>query len=118
MGYKPGRELKGKSLWDYHQACVRALRADYGGDGDGYTRDGTLIDIFDRLGIQSPEADPRDPALRFEAAWGADGAVCVRRTRLPEILSTDELAERYPGLADKIGPDCSEANEALIWNRS
>jgi len=25
-----------------------------------------------------------------------DGAVCVRRTRIPELLSTEELAERYP----------------------
>jgi len=118
MGYKPWREVKFESLWDYHQACVRALRADYGGDGAGYTRDRTLVDVFDRLGIQSPEPDPHGVTLQFEAAWGPDGAVCVRRTRLPEILTTEQLAERYPGLADRIGPDCSGAVDALIWNRS
>jgi ADYC domain len=105
-------------LWDYHQACVRALRADYGGDGAGHTRDGTLVDISDRLGIQPPESDPPGAALEFEAAWGPDGAVCIRRTRIPEVLSTPELAERYPHLADKIGPNCSEAVNAPIWNRS
>ena len=51
IGYKPWREVRGESLWDYHQTCVRAVRADYGGDGTGYTRNGTLVDISDRLGI-------------------------------------------------------------------
>jgi hypothetical protein len=45
----------------------------YGGDGVGHTRDGTVIDPFDRLGIQRPEPDPRGRALEFEAAWGPDG---------------------------------------------
>jgi hypothetical protein len=118
IGYKPWREVKGETLWDYHQACVRAVRADYGGDGTGHTRNGTLVDISDRLGIQPPEFDPHGPALEFEAAWGPDGAICVRRTRIPEVLSTAELASRYPHLAGRIGPDCSEAVSALIWNRS
>ena len=118
LGYKPWRAVGGESLWDYHQACVRAIRADYGGDGTGHTRNGTLVDIFDRLRIQPPEPDPRGPALEFEAAWGADGAVCVRRTRIPELLSLDELAGRYPRLAGRIGGDCSESAAALLWNRS
>jgi hypothetical protein len=77
-----------------------------------------VIDPFDRLGIQRRERDPGGHNLEFEAAWGPDGAICVRRTRIPELLSTDELAQRYPHLADRVGPDCSEAVEALIWNRS
>jgi ADYC domain len=120
LGYKPWRNAgEVASLWDYHQACVRMMRADYGGDGVSHTRDGTFIDIFDRLGIQhfDPE-DPRARALEDEAAWGPDGAVCIRRTRIPELLSLDELARRYPHLAGKIGPNCSEAVDALIWNRS
>ena len=56
--------------------------------------------------------------LSFKAAWGPDGAVCVRRTRIAELLSTAELAERYPHLIDKIGPNCSEGVNALLWNRS
>jgi hypothetical protein len=118
FGYKPWREAKGESLWDYHQACVRMVTADYGGDGIGYTRDGTLIDIFDRLGIQRIEPDPRSHALEFEAAWGPDGAICVRHTRVPRVLSIDQLAEHYPHLVGRIGPDCSEAVAALIWNKS
>jgi len=118
FGYKPWLEAQGVSLWDYHQSCVRMVTADYGGDGVGHTRDGTVIDPFDRLGIQRPELDPRGRALEFEAAWGPEGAICVRRTRIPELLSTDELIEHYPHLAGRIGPDCSEAVDALIWNRS
>jgi hypothetical protein len=118
FGYKPWREAAGEPLWDYHQACVRMVRADYAGDGVGHTRDGTLIDVSDRLGIQRPGDDPPDRTLHFEAAWGPDGAVCVRRTRIPEVLSTNDLAERYPQLADRIGPDCTETVGALLWNRS
>jgi hypothetical protein len=114
FGYKPWRDQGGESLWDYHQACVRMIRADYGGDGVSHTRDGTRIDIFDRLGIQQSAHDPGN--LTFEAGWGPDGAVCVRRTRIAELMSPDELAQHYPRLAD--GSGCSEATPALIWNRS
>ena len=49
-GYKPWRSgPDGVALWDYHQACVRMVRADYGGDGVGHTRDNTPVDVFDRL---------------------------------------------------------------------
>src|SRR5262249_23910179 len=118
FGYKPWREAGGEALWDYHQACVRMARADYAGDGVGHTRNGTLIDIPDPLDIQQPGDDPPGRTLTFEAAWGPDGAVCVRRTRIPELFSTEELAEHYPQLAPRIGPDCSDKVAALLWNRS
>jgi hypothetical protein len=118
FGYKPWREFNEQSLWNYHQACVRMITADYGGDGISHTRDGTLIHFSDRLGVQRPQPDSGGRDLKFEAAWGPDGAVCVRRTRVVELLSTDELAQRYPQLVGRIGPDCSESVDALIWNRS
>jgi hypothetical protein len=118
FGYKPWREVNGVSLWDYHQACVRMVTADYGGDGVSQTRDGTLVDFFDRLGIQRSQPAPGSGELKFEAAWGPDGAVCIRRTRIPELVSTDELAQRYARLAGHIGPDCSDKVDALLWNRS
>jgi hypothetical protein len=118
FGYKPWRDAAGEPLWDYHQACVRMVRADYAGDGVGHTRNGTLVDLFDRLGIQQPGVDPPGHALAFEAAWSPEGAVCVRRTRIPELLSNEELAAHYPQLAGKIGPACSGKVDALLWNRS
>jgi hypothetical protein len=114
FGYRPWAEVAGRSLWDHHQACVRMLRADYGGDGTPHTRDGTLIDLFDGIGIQQPSA--ADSRLVFEAAWGPDGAVCVHRTRIPELAALAALKEKYPRLAGIV--DCSEATPALLWNRS
>ena len=72
-GYVPwGRTSNGKSLWGYHQACTRMMRADYCGNGKPHTRDGTKIELWDREGIQ---VDTLEPGLTFEAAWNEDGAV-------------------------------------------
>lgn len=57
------------------QSCIRMVRADYCGDGRPHTKDGTKINIWDRDGIQKPDAEqPGHPEL-FEAAWGPSGAV-------------------------------------------
>jgi hypothetical protein len=119
-GYKPWRTAaNGESLWDYHQACVRIVRADYGGDGTGHTRDDTPVDVFDRLGILKPAADPGE--LSFEAAWGVDGALCVRKPRIAQIISLVELERTYPRLCGRTGEICRENESrdgALILNRS
>ena len=119
-GYKPWRSAAdGTSLWDYHQACVRMVRADYGGDGVGHTRNGTPIDLFDRLGIQKPASDPG--VLTFEAAWGIDGALCVRKPRIGELASLGDIERQYPRLRGRTGDACRETGNpagALIFNRS
>jgi hypothetical protein len=80
MGYAPWRKAPdGRSMLDWHQSCIRLMRADYCGDGDTYTRNGTIVDIYDRIDVQKSDGDP---SLSFEAAWGPDGAVCVARTRI------------------------------------
>lgn len=84
LGYKPWQTINGRSLKDYHQACVRMIRADYCGDGTAHTQDGTQIDIYDRLGIQKRNVVP---GMSFEAAWGSDGAQSIQRTRYPEDLA-------------------------------
>jgi hypothetical protein len=97
------------------------VRADYCGDGRGHTREGVQINVYDRLAIQV--ADP-SPTMTFEAAWGADGAVCVHKVRVPEAVSLDTLVRACPErLAGKIGPDCTEkaalrSDDALIMNAS
>lgn len=137
FGFKPwgkpplGAKAAGKdgadkevSMWDLHQACIRAVRADYCGDGIGNTETGTLIDLFDRYGIF-----PEDPAgdaekkLVFEAAFSPEGAICVARTRIPERATLDSLAKACPRLAQKLGPTCTEAEvkknpRALIFLKS
>src|SRR5215470_1926335 len=77
-GYKPWKTVNGHPLQDYHQSCTRMARADYCGDGTPHTRDGTLIDVWDNVPIQT-----RDPSLGmlFEASWNTAGAYCVSKGR-------------------------------------
>jgi ADYC domain-containing protein len=121
MGYKPWKNSNdGTSLWGLHQACTRMLRADYCGDGTPHTRDGTLVDIYDTVGIQSPQPES---GLSFEAAWRADGAVCVRKVRIPEITTLEALVQSCPArLRNYVGPECTEERAlqlgALAMNES
>jgi hypothetical protein len=84
-GYKPWKTVNGQSLAPYHQACTRMARADYCGKGVSHTVDGTLIDIYDTLGIQvrtsKEELKAAKLKLTFEAAWTPDGAYCVAKER-------------------------------------
>lgn len=67
---------------DLHQTCTRMARADYCGNGEPHTANGTTIDVFDTHGIQSAV---HAPDLSFEAGWGTDGAVCVSQPRYIDI---------------------------------
>lgn len=122
LGYRPWEEHPGgPPLRDLHRACIHMVRADYGGDGSANTRDGTLIDLQDRFGIQAFEPPG---AMAFEAAWGVDGAVCVARTRIAAVVTLDQLAERYPKLRGRLGAPACDAERAfgepaaLLVNRS
>lgn len=114
FGYKPWKTLPdGTSLRDYHQACIRLVRADYCG-GQPTTRDGMLIDVYDRIGILAPDTSSRGASLRFEAAWTPAGAACVAHTRVPEKMTIEQLARQCPRLRGRLGdPACSEQNGAL-----
>jgi hypothetical protein len=96
------------------------VRGDYCGDGQATTREGTLIDVYDSIGIQKSE--PRK-GMRFEAVWGPRGALCVSRTRVPENITLEALRQ-CPRLAKAaLGTDCREERfagnqEALLLNKS
>lgn len=121
FGYKPWKTAPdGTPMWRYHQACTRMVRADYCGDGEGHTRAGTPIVLYDPLGIQ--EDEPLAGAS-FEAGWGQSGAVCVRHVRIPELLSLDELVRTCPELKGRVGKSCTEeraleSERTLILNKS
>jgi hypothetical protein len=125
FGYKPWKTLRsGVRLEAYHQACIRLVRADYCG-GHGTTRDGMLIDIYDNLGINAPDPNPSATGVRFEAAWGTTGAVCVAHTRVPENITLQELSHKCPRLRGRLGDSaCTEAgsrrwgNQVLMYDRS
>jgi len=69
---------KGDSMLDtYHAACVRAIRADYCGDGQSHTITGTEINIYDRLGRQTDTQN-----WSMESNWTPDGATCIHTARV------------------------------------
>jgi hypothetical protein len=118
FGYHPWKTAPDdRPMRDYYNACVRMLRADYCGDGHGWTRDGTLVDVWDDHGIQVRD---NDAGLSFEAGWASDGAVCVAHSRIPENISVEKLKSYCPRLAAV--PSCDESAArgagALIYNRS
>jgi hypothetical protein len=85
IGYKPWasfQECDGSSCHvlpgrAYHQACTRMYRADYCGNGRPHTTNGTLINIYDNVGVQFDEST----AMTLEAEWTPDGAKCVKHLR-------------------------------------
>jgi hypothetical protein len=114
LHYRPWDSLDGGSIADLLTACTRMIRADYCGDGQSHTKDGTWIDVYDRFGIQKREPRPGVPE-RFEAAWGPRGATYLTvgrwtddvdsivkecpdklKGRVGPALSPDEIARRFP----------------------
>ena len=79
-----------------YNACLRMVRADYGGDGNGTTRNGMHIDLYDARGLEVPANDPR---MAFEAGWTDAGAVCVNHPRVVENVTLADIAARWPRLS-------------------
>lgn len=106
FGYAPWRSRDGTSLAPYHQACTRALRADYCGDGSSYTQDATAINLFDAIGVLADAVE-----WTPEAEWNEDGASCL-----------SGLVTRATGpvtcAAEKVAPSCgvggSSAGSLLV----
>lgn len=121
MGYAPGaRTADGESLTPYFEACVRMMRADYCGDGRSHTEPGVPVEHGDRAGRRGHTHAQR---MGFEAVWGRDGAICVRRPRDHARLSLEQLVARCPRLADAVGERCHEdvlatRPDAFFTNRS
>lgn len=123
FGYKPWETVNGRSLRDYHQACLRMLRADYCGNGNAHTREGTPINIYDAIGIEAPE--PAENMV-FEAAWSADGATFVNRLRWTESPAKllQECPERLEGRINEhyepitLEEVLQKAPDSLLFNDS
>jgi hypothetical protein len=89
-GYRPWITGYGDSMVAMHQTCTRLARADYCGIGVPGTRDGTKINVWDRLpspgpiqrhggGLLGLPLPP--PGMLFEAGWNTNGAVCLSTAR-------------------------------------
>jgi hypothetical protein len=97
-GYRPWVTGYG-DLTAMHWTCTRLARADYCGIGVPHTRNGTTINVWDRLpapgpiqhhgGILPPVGGILPPAggilppvgMLFEAGWNTGGAVCLSHAR-------------------------------------
>jgi len=103
LGYEPwqtrsvcnGSRCQQANLSDWHQACTRMVRADYCGDGRSHTVDGTMINVYDGLGIQID-----DEPWFFEAEWVSGGARCVTHQRVVDLTTVPGCAARL------IDPTC------------
>lgn len=120
FGYAPWADQPdGRPMAELYNACIRMVRADYCGTGEGTTRDGMNIDLYDVHRIQAPELAPEQS---FEAAWGPEGAICVAHVRVKQNTSLERLAATCPRLSGKLGPACTEesarAAGARLFNRS
>jgi len=105
----------GEDLTAYYQACQYTVRANYDGSG-AHTRNGTPIDVSDDLGIQTPDGDPARSYL-FEAGWGTAGAVCVARTRWPDLLTREALMRASPHLRGRCDQVAAQRRGAIIFTR-
>ena len=116
FGYLP---WAGGDMRYLYNTCIHMVRADYCGKGEGTTRNGMRIDMYDNRDIQMPD---NDPAQEFEAGWSLAGAVCVRHVRVKENTSLDALAKSCPRLSEHLGGNCTEegarALGATLFNRS
>jgi ADYC domain-containing protein len=120
-GYGPWNQQDPLSL-DRYNACIRMVRADYGGMGEGTTRNGMPIDVYDVANINSPEPAAKSANMQFEAGWTENGAVCVNHVRVAENISLEKIEKRWPRLTGLTGSICTEefarSHGALILNRS
>jgi hypothetical protein len=117
LGYRPWRKTPdGADLWEYHQACVRALRADYCGSGQSHGDEQHGLALYDRLGIQPLRAAD---GMSFEAAWDANGASCVNHMRAPARMTLKDLRTECANLPKaRLGNSCDERDPALIFTKS
>jgi hypothetical protein len=85
-GYRPWVTGYG-DLTVMHQTCTRLARADYCGVGVPGTRNGTTINVWDRLPAPGPIQRHGGllglppTGMLFEAGWNTEGAVCLSHSR-------------------------------------
>jgi hypothetical protein len=100
-GYRPWLTgYGGADFSDLHWTCTRMARADYCGDGTSGTRDGTAINVWDRLPAPGPiQKHGLLPPLgmAFEAGWDTGGAVCLSHARwLLDLSDGLQIAQLCP----------------------
>jgi hypothetical protein len=105
-GYRPfGEALRAGEaittpLAPYHQACLRAASADYCGIRHSFTRNGTLIDIYDGGLVPSARSlTPGVTAVAWEAQFNPRGGVKIDHLRYQELayIEGNDVMDVCPG---------------------
>jgi hypothetical protein len=82
-GFQPG--ISQDSIIRFN-ACIRAIRADYCGDGVTYTWDETQIYLYDVPSSGVPATYPGvPPEFTLEANWDDHGAICLHHVRYEQL---------------------------------
>ena len=89
VGFKP--TTSGTSEF---QACVRANRADYCGNGLSLTLQGTPLTIYDHPPPSSFVLCK--PGTCFEASWDESGARCINHARYEHLLLLSTIQTKRP----------------------
>jgi hypothetical protein len=86
----PAGDLFPTAMAPYHQACLRAASADYCGIRHSFTRNGTLIDIFDGKFVPSAQSLFTDvTALAWESRFNPLGGVLIDHLRYQELAHVE-----------------------------
>ena len=125
-GYRPWLQgaVPSQEFTDLHQACTRMARADYCGNGQTWTHDGTLINLWDHAPAPGPFQDHGTPPpdFVFEAGWSTKGAVCLSKQRWatlpPEIAASCPDRLIAPGVSTAAGSVCDTEGEAVLFDAS
>lgn len=110
-GYRPfGAAYKSDNiavnLAPYHAACVRAATADYCANGNSFTYDGTLVDVYDYksggAGLiprtrNNVVADWDATAFVWESTFDANGAKWIDHARYEELSTITDPVKGCPG---------------------
>jgi hypothetical protein len=96
---------------DDFEAVVRAVRADYCGDGVSHTQPGIAVSVRDVWGVNdfAAQVGPTD------AVWGPDGALCLGQPRDPTISASTLLCDGAPLPTCPADLDLSTYPDALVW---
>lgn len=139
-GYVPGADPSSVG-WRAHAACTRMARGDHCANGVSHTREGTVIWIYDNIGIaRRPSTNPAEfkgldhyppPPNKptFEAAWpiGDGPASCLGRLRWQTLplhgacAEATQLPHPRHGVGvycDDLGADDSEGAPPMLFNSS
>jgi hypothetical protein len=119
-GYRPWLGA-GRTFADLHWACTRMARADYCGDGATWTRDGTVINLWDRAPAPGPfntRGEP-PPDFVFEAGWTSRGAACLSKQRWltlpPDVANRCPDRLIAPGVTTPLATVCDSEAEAALF---